>query len=150
MEQRLSDVRSRSPERLARRFFQAALAVFAVAAALAWLLIALLPLPAAEAGVRFPAAFWVSSLLLWLGSFLLHRAVWQVRRERQRPFRRALLAALAAGTLFIGVQSFGLYGLLQQRSLANVTTGAGAFVFVFAFASGGAVNAVLNALGVRL
>ena len=81
---------------------------------------------------RFPAAFAASTLLLCCGSAALSRAVAYVKRERQRPFRRALGAALLVGTLFVGVQSHALSQLIRQQAPEEVPTGAGAFVAVVA------------------
>ncbi|MBT6154460.1 MAG: hypothetical protein HOL01_24135 [Planctomycetaceae bacterium] len=117
-------------------FFRAAVFGFALAAGLAWLLIRVVPVVMPASRVGFPAAFYFSTLLLVSGSVLLHRATWEVRRERQPTFRRALLAALVVGVLFIAVQSFGLWCLFGQQRPAEVATGAGAFVFVFSFLHG--------------
>ena len=136
MYRRLSKFRQQGAERLAVWFFRAAVAVFALAAGLAWLLIRVVPTVMPESGVGFPGAFWFSTLLLGIGSVLLHRATAEVRREHQPTFRRAVLAALVVGMLFIGVQSFGLWCLLEQQRPAEVATGAGAFVFVFSVLHG--------------
>jgi cytochrome c oxidase subunit 3 len=136
MYRRLSRFRQQSAERLAVWFFRAAVTVFALAAGLAWLLIRVVPAVMPESGVGFPGAFWFSTLLLGSGSVLLHRATAEVRRERQPAFRRAMLAALVVGMLFIGVQSFGLWCLLGQQRPSEVATGVGAFVFVFSVLHG--------------
>ena len=133
MSRRSSKLRQQSAERLAVQFFRAAVAVFALAAGLAWLMIRVVPVMMPASRVGFPAAFWFSTPLLFIGSVLLHRATWEVRHERQPTFRRGLLAALVVGVLFIGVQSFGLWCLFGQQRPAEVVTGAGAFVFVFSF-----------------
>lgn len=85
---------------------------------------------APDESLRFPAAFAVSTLLLCCGSAALSKAVAYVKRERQRLFRRALGAALLAGTLFVGVQSHALSQLIRQQVPDEVPTGAGAFVAV--------------------
>lgn len=136
MQQQLMTVRKPAQQRLAVRFFQLASLVFAVAGAMAWLLTRVIPLPPPQEQPHFPGAFWFSSLLLLAGSVLLHRATWEVRRERQLPFRRTLVAALSVGMLFLGVQSFGLYCLLQQQQPPLAATGVTAFVFVFSFLHG--------------
>jgi heme/copper-type cytochrome/quinol oxidase subunit 3 len=136
MYRRSSKFQQQSAERLAVRFFRAAVAVFALAAGMAWLLIRVVPVMLPASRVGFPAAFWFSTPLLFIGSVLLHRATWEVRGERQPTFRRALLAALVVGALFIGVQSFGLWCLFGQQRPDEVATGAGAFVFVFSFLHG--------------
>ena len=82
--------------------------------------------------IQIPAAFAASTLLLFCGSAALSRAVAFVKRERQRLFRRALGAALLAGTLFVGVQFHALSQLVVQLVPDEVPTGAGAFVAVVA------------------
>lgn len=82
--------------------------------------------------VAFPVAFWLSTGLLAAGSVLLHRAVQQVRLERQKPFRQSLLWSLAAGGFFVGVQSYGLWCLITSQDPSQATHSAGAVVFVFA------------------
>jgi len=123
------------------RFFLLSVTVFGVAALLAGVLIHFAP-PAARAGrLPFPRVFWVSSLFHFFGSVALSRALGHVRVEKQEPFRRSLLAGLGAGILFVAVQSYGLWCLLQGQNAGEVATGASAFIFVFA---------VLHALHVGL
>jgi heme/copper-type cytochrome/quinol oxidase subunit 3 len=104
----------------------------ALSGGLAALLIHLTPAVAVGSRWRFPPAFAVSTLLLAGGSASLVRAVHQVRLERQRAFRRSLLFALAAGILFVGVQSWGLWWLAGQQNAESAQTGPNAFVLVFA------------------
>src|SRR5690349_2147266 len=104
-----------APSRLALRFIFVSVAVYAIAGTLAFTLIHAMPVAAAPGKVVFPPVFWLTSLLLALNSGLLQRAVHCVRRERQRPFRRSLLGALAAGTLFVGLQSYGLKCLMGNQ-----------------------------------
>src|SRR5260221_1189994 len=91
--------------RLALRFIIVAAGVYVTAGALALALIQFLPAQVTPGKIVFPRAFGLTTLLLALGSAGLHRAVTCVRRERQIPFRRSLLFALVAGTMFVGIQS---------------------------------------------
>ena len=125
------DVNRTTTGNFARRFFLAAIAVFAAAAAIAVLLALSFP-PREQAALRLPPAFAATTALLIVVSAALVRAVHCVRRERQRPFRRSLAAALVAGMLFVGVQGFALMCLLSSRTPVDAQTGALAFVFVFA------------------
>mgnify|MGYP006359933385 CR=1 FL=1 len=80
-----------------------------------------------------PPAFAVSTLLLIAGSLAMSKAVAAVRREKQRDFRHQLLVALAAGTLFMGVQAYGLWSLLPaERTAGDASTGATPFVLMLA------------------
>jgi cytochrome c oxidase subunit 3 len=114
----------------ARRFFFVALLVFITGGLLAALLIAVArPLHTAER-VGFPKVFLVSTGMLFAGSISLQRALHFVRLERQGQFRTAMLCALVAGSLFVGVQSFGLWQMLQAPLGTEASTGSGAFAFV--------------------
>ena len=128
----MSGQQTLSPSRQARRLFLVAACALALAGGLAALLIHFTPVVTAGSRSRFPPAFPVSTLLLAAGSASLVRAVNQVRRERQRAFRQSLLVALAAGILFVGVQSWGLWWLAHQQDPAAAQTGSNAFVLVFA------------------
>ena len=116
--------------KLARRFFYASAGLFLSAALLAFALIRYLGEPFGRLPA-YPPTFAVSTLLLLSGSILLQRALYFVRRERQISFRRSLSSALFAGTLFVGVQSYGLWSLLGHQDPEEVQTGSAAFVFVF-------------------
>jgi cytochrome c oxidase subunit 3 len=88
------------------------------------------PSPIAAGRVVFPGAFWFTTLILALGSGLLQHASHCVRIERQRPFRRCLLMAVAAGTLFVGLQIYGLACLIRNQVAEDVQTGANAFIVI--------------------
>ena len=111
-------------------FFWVAAAIFVSGAALACLLVRVAPPTNDAVDVTFPIAFAVSTLLLLGGSFALHRAIHFIRIERQARFRHALAVAMFAGTLFVGVQSYGLWCLRQSPIGLDAMTGAGAFAFV--------------------
>lgn len=120
-------------ERIARRLFLLSLVVFAAGAGVAAVLIALFrPEPRVGRAVFYPA-FGVSTLLLFAGSVAMHLAASNVRHERQRAFRRCLVAAIAAGIGFIGVQSYGIWSLLQNQVPRDVPQDINSFVVVFAF-----------------
>jgi len=126
-----SDVSRRTTGRVAIRFFAAAVLVAGVAGGVTLLLFVWRP-PQPRDDLVLPAAFGATTLLLLVTSFWLHRAVQMVRRERQRPFCRSLLAALATGTLFVGIQVYGLLCLITGKHPGEAQTGARPFVFVFA------------------
>jgi cytochrome c oxidase subunit 3 len=118
--------------RFALRFLSLALAVYGTAASITYLLIEGLGRQTDRDRPPIPGAFWLSTLILLVGSILLHRGLFYVRVERQRPFRRCLAAGLVAGTLFVGVQSYGLWCLAAYHGMDDAQTGATPFVFVFA------------------
>ena len=107
-------------------FFFVAVVLFSLAGGISYGLIHL----AGPTNVEI--AFAVSTTLLFICSVTLQNAHRQVKRERQRHFRISLLIGLAAGTLFIAVQSFGLWSLLHIQDPLKAQTGSEAFVLVFA------------------
>lgn len=102
-----------------------------IAAGIAQVLISMGDGGGSDRTIGLPAAFWGTSILLLIGSALLHRAVEFVRREQQARFRRSLVAALITGTGFVGVQSFGVWCLLRYQQPADAETGAASFILVF-------------------
>jgi cytochrome c oxidase subunit III len=114
------------------RFILTAAALYAAIGAAGWLLVRIFPAKEVAAEAMFPSVFWGSTLLLLAGSFSLQRSVRLVEREKQRPFRRSLIAALFFGTFFVALQSYGLYNLVRHQKPSEVQTGANAFLTLFA------------------
>lgn len=110
------------------RFIIVAAGVYAAAGGIAGALIAFVPAPRISKEAAFPPVFWVTTALLAGASGALQRAVHFVRREKQLPFRRSLLAALVLGTLFVGIQSYGLRCMFRNQIPGEVQTGANAFL----------------------
>ena len=98
---------------LAHRFFLATVGQAVVCILLALALAQLLGAPESTERLRLPRAFQVATLFLFLGSWFLHRAQGWVRIERQREFRRSLLLALGSAVLFVGIQTYGLWGFVK-------------------------------------
>ena len=105
--------------RQARWFFLTGAVIATVGVGLAIVLASLCGRPAQLPEVWFPPAFGVSTGLLAAGSFALQRALYFVRRERQHSFRLWLTMTLVAGTLFVGVQGYGLWTLLPAERVAE-------------------------------
>lgn len=118
---------------IAVRFFWVCLAIYGAVWLLTWLLIRFVPYERPVGKLRLPPALWISTTLLFAGSWQMLRAVYWVRRERQREFRRALRRSLITGTLFVSLQGYGLWCLLPPRTYAEAQTGVNGFVFVLAF-----------------
>lgn len=114
------------------QFFLLAATLLTIGGALAVGLAKLIPDSPLRPENEFSIAFGGSSILLFVGSGCLWRAVESVRRERQARFRLWLVRALTAGTLFVGVQTFALSRLIRQQPAAEAETGAAAFAAVFA------------------
>jgi heme/copper-type cytochrome/quinol oxidase subunit 3 len=117
--------RAPASSRLAVRFILVSAGVYAAALGLGLSLIRLFPPVAAP-------VFWITTVLLAAGSGLLQSGAWGVRHERQKPFRRSLLWALVAGTLFVGLQTYGLRALAGNQLPDEAQTGANAFIIIFA------------------
>ncbi|MGQ0633060.1 MAG: cytochrome c oxidase subunit 3 [Planctomycetaceae bacterium] len=132
MVDRLLILREREATRLAIRFIASSAAVYVAAGALAYALSRLPAVADRAAEVVMPRVFWGTTLLLGLGSVCLARACRYVQVEKQRPFRLSLIAALAAGVMFVGVQVYGLMCLVRHQDPGQAQTGANAFVTVFA------------------
>jgi heme/copper-type cytochrome/quinol oxidase subunit 3 len=115
---------------MAVRFFVVSALLLSMGGALAYVMIRWwwAGVSVSEAGL--PTVFWVSTAMLFGGSAALNRSLTAVRRERQGLFRRYLLAALLSGATFLGVQSSGLWCLLDNQSAVQVATGVNAFVTV--------------------
>ena len=65
--------------------------------------------------VDLPWPLWLSTFLILVSSFTLHRAVQNVRHERQSAFRNALLATCLLATAFLLVQAPALADLLREH-----------------------------------
>ncbi|MCH7687022.1 MAG: cytochrome c oxidase subunit 3 [Planctomycetes bacterium] len=116
--------------RFVLRFFVVAVSLFSLAGGVASVLIRL------WGPASVTAVFAVSTTLLITCSVALQNAQFQVKRERQQPFRRSLIVAMTAGTLFLAIQSLGLWSLLKVQNPSEAQTGAQIFVLVFAVLHG--------------
>jgi cytochrome c oxidase subunit III len=103
--------------RFVLRLFFLAAGLFASAALLAYLLARLFLPPRTNGEFIVPTAFAFSTICLILCSVQLSRAQTFVQRERQQPFRKSLMWALAFGTTFVGVQAFGLWCIVHNLQL---------------------------------
>lgn len=118
---------------MARRFFLATASQAIVCIGLALALAAVYGAPKQTEQIRLPVAFQFGTVFLLIGSWFLHSSTYYVKRERQNEFRRALLLALLFAVLFVGVQSFGLWGFVKgTRDYRNPQLNTHGFVFMFA------------------
>lgn len=124
--------RTQSESEFALRFFCLACVLFGTAAVLALALIHFVRYGGVPDHSIMPPAFWITTAMLLIGSMALHRALRSVRTERQAPFRQSLLIAMGSGTVFAGVQVYGLWCLLTNVAEPDAALGAGAFIFVLA------------------
>ncbi len=134
---RSSPLPARNSEGLSRQalqFFGIAVLVLATSAFLCWLLIRVIGKPAEVREFRFPPAFAISSLLLFCGSYSLHRAVRFVTQEKQPLFRRQLRISMVLGVLFVGIQTYGIWSMYPTiREHSDASRGVLGFVVSFSF-----------------
>ena len=110
-----------------------AICAVSVAVCLTWVLCRWLGRPDSQTPNLFPKAFAVSSILLFAGSYSLHQAIRFVKLEKQQKFRAWLVAAMLAGTTFMGVQSYALWSMFpSERAMDEATRGVLSFVICFA------------------
>ncbi len=117
---------------MARRFFLATIAQAVVSFAMAWGLAALFRAPPPSDRLQLPTAFKFGTLCLIIGSWFLHVSLKHVKRERQPEFRKSLLLALTFAVLFVGIQSYGLWGFVEgTKDFDNPQMNTHGFVFMF-------------------
>lgn len=119
-----------SHSEFAVRFAVVSALLLLLATAIGTALLKLLPVTPNLPPNHFPRTFLISTMLLLIGSWSLSRACAFVRRERQVPFRRHLLISLAAGTLFVAMQTYGLTSLIRQQRPEEISTAAAPYVAV--------------------
>lgn len=66
-----------------------------------------------SAAIHLPWIIWLSTLSLLTTSFMLHRSLAAVRREKQSDLRRWLLTAFALGCVFLSLQTVSVLELLR-------------------------------------
>lgn len=91
----------------------------AAATAVDLMLIQLIGRPAERRHLVFPWPFAISTACLVVGSLSLEGSLRAIRLEKQQRFRRSLYSALAAASLFIGFQLYGLWTLFPDRRTAE-------------------------------
>jgi heme/copper-type cytochrome/quinol oxidase subunit 3 len=65
--------------------------------------------------LHFPPALWLSTAVILLGSYTIHKALAAVRRERQKQLRAYLLITCVIAAVFVIVQTPSLASLLVQH-----------------------------------
>ena len=117
---------------MARRFFLATIVQAVICAGLAVGLAGALGAPPQTERLQLPTAFRFGTVFLLVGSWFLHVSRNHVKVERQPEFRRSLLLALVFAVLFVGVQSYGLWGFIKGvKDHHNPQMNTHGFVFMF-------------------
>ena len=97
--------------------FLASLIVLFAAGMLAYIIIRLTSAAAPPLQtLHLPMVLWLSTAAILASSFTIHRAVDNVRHERQDRFRQALVATLLLAVPFFLAQGAGLASLLAQTA----------------------------------
>ncbi|MFA9477973.1 heme-copper oxidase subunit III [Phycisphaerales bacterium AB-hyl4] len=65
--------------------------------------------------VQLPFGLWVSTAIILISSYTMHRALQNVRHERQTAFRNAMMLTLLLGVAFLVVQTPSLMGLIAEH-----------------------------------
>lgn len=101
--------------------FLAALIVLFLAGMLAYVIIRLTggDVPPLQT-LRMPMVLWLSTAAILMSSYTIHRAVDNVRHERQDKMRQALVATLLLAVPFFLAQGAGLASLLKQTATMEV------------------------------
>jgi len=120
----------RKPGTFAVAFFLLAVAVLTAAVGSAWLATLVVEPDPAWNRFAFIVSFIGSTGLLAVVSIQLVRATGFVKKERQPEFRQCLTSALAVGTAFVSVQTYGLHSLITQHT-DDFTTGVRHAAFAF-------------------
>jgi len=71
--------------------------------------------------IGMPTFFWVSTAAILLSSFTMHRALANVRAERQTRFQNSLLWTLMLAAAFLLLQAPAMTSLLTQQFAASET-----------------------------
>jgi cytochrome c oxidase subunit 3 len=96
--------------------FLAALVMLFAGSMVAYLIVRLTAADAPPMGsIDLPWGLWVSTVVILLSSFTIHRALVSVRRERQSQFRTAMLATLLLAILFLLFQTPSLLAIVHEH-----------------------------------
>ena len=109
--------------------FLAALTMLFAATIVAYLIFRFTSPLGEGASLTMPAAFWASTALMLIASFTMHRALQNVRHERQTRFRNALVLTLLLAVGFLLVQAPALVQLLGAHNSPEVETAMYGLVF---------------------
>ncbi len=69
---------------------------------------------------NLPPAFWYSTAVVALSSFTLWRSTRAFKLREMPAYRKLMLATAVLGVVFIGLQTFGFYELIQQGNALGV------------------------------
>lgn len=110
---------ARTPHRtyaLGMRLFLASLGMLFAASLVGYIMIRLTTASNVPRGtIHFPQLLWLSTALVLLGSYTLHRSVQAIRIEQQKAFRGWFLASMVVAVLFLLVQIPCLLDMLKQH-----------------------------------
>ncbi len=112
--------------------FLASLGMLFAASILGYVLIRLGPNHRSAPPLHLPSLLWLSTLLVFGVSIAIGRALSEVKRERQAPFRKWIRIALLLGIAFVLIQAPALVMLLKSHQVLRAN-GIGFYGLIFSF-----------------
>jgi heme/copper-type cytochrome/quinol oxidase subunit 3 len=107
------------PVELAMYVFMASLGMFFASSLIAYFIIRMTGARlAAVVPISLPPSIWVSTLALITTSIALSRSLRAVKRERQLTMRRWLVVSSILGFIFLAVQGYSLFDILDTHLVA--------------------------------
>ena len=112
--------------------FLASLVMLFAASILGYALIRLGPGHRNAPPLHLPWLLWVSTVMVFGVSIALHRALGEVKRERQGPFRKWIRISLILGIAFVAIQAPALVMLMNSHRVLRAS-GVGFYGLIFSF-----------------
>jgi heme/copper-type cytochrome/quinol oxidase subunit 3 len=81
--------------------------------------------------IHLPIALWFSTIVLLSGSYTIHKALSDVRRERLPQFRTHIITTLVLAVVFLAIQFPSLWVILQEHRVALAHQGIRLYGLVF-------------------
>lgn len=112
--------------------FLAALAALFIAGLVAYAFIRVMGAQAPPTGaMEMPTVLWASTVVVLFASVAAQYALSNVERERQRPFRHGMMAALGLSLLFIAIQLPAMIDMLRTHAAKTDELGMPLYGMVF-------------------
>lgn len=81
------------------------------------------------ANIQLPVAFWISTVVILLSSYTMHKSVALFKERSMQQYKRYISLTLVLGILFMLLQVVGFYQLLNAKILLDKGV-AGAFLYI--------------------
>jgi cytochrome c oxidase subunit III len=110
-----TDSRNSQLHTLGLWLFLAALGMLFASSMLAYVIVRIRAGAAGAGDLHLPGLLWASTAIILASSVSMHWALASLQRQRQKLFRRMLLATLGLGLLFVAVQVPAMAALLRAH-----------------------------------